>query len=122
MTEGRAETQSTFIDPDGKEHPVIYDWVIQDGDKIKKFSVRIVSSNNERLDYIAINPNTQKEVRLGATHWVKVYRSLLNKEPPYDLSKKVEAYYKIREQKAKELAVKKNPIYSPLEDPEPIAA
>lgn len=122
MTEITPETIPTFTNPDGKEHPVIYNWITGSGSQIRKFSVRIVSSNNERLEYMAINPTTQKEVMLGATHWANIYRSLLNKEPPFDLDRRVDLYYRIRAQKTKEGTTKNDPPYSPFDEPEQIAA
>jgi|SRR3990167_11557510 len=122
MTELGIKTEPTFTNPDGKEYPVMFNWTTNRGSEIKKFCVRIVNSNNERLEYMAINPTTQKEVRLGTTQWALIYSSLLNKEPPADLNRRVSLYYKIREHKAMELVAKGNTIYSPFDEPEQIAA
>lgn len=122
MTEVTVITEPIFTNPDGREYPVMYSGTTQSGGEIKTFSVRVVSSDNEKLEYMAINPLTQKEVKLGATHWNNIYRTLLNREPPPDLSRRVKLYYQIKEQKSKELAEKNNLIYSPFENPEQIAA
>lgn len=122
MTEVHTETQPTFINPDGKENPVFFSWTTKRGTQIVTRKVRIVNSGEGIFDYAAINPKTGKEVRLGDVQWVQVYYSLLNKQPPEELTKRVRQYYKIREQKAKEKAKKENLQYAPFDDLEPAAA
>lgn len=118
MTETTTEVnRQKFKNPDGRVHPVFHSIIVNDKGRDINRTVQIVESNNGNLAYIAIDPQTQKEVRMGAVQWNEVYRSLLNKEPPQDLSDRVKRYYEIKARETAKKARLANPIYSPFEDP-----
>ena len=116
MTESTIEIQTKSTNPDGREHPVFFDQVTKTHKGIQNRRLRIVASNNQRFDYKAIDPQTGREISLGATQWISVY-ALLDKEPPNDLAERVRQYYEIKKRQDREKARKSNPIYSPHEDP-----
>jgi len=104
MTETQTDIEPRFRNPDGREHPVNYDRTVlkKDGSLKSRSRVRIIDNDDLKImSYKAINPETGKEVKLGAVDWVKVY-ALLDHLPPNNLARRVEQYYIIKERKTRE--------------------
>ena len=108
-------SQEIGLNPDGRLNPVFYEKIIirQDG-TIERKRIRIVGTDIAVFPYKAVDPETGNEVPLGKNQWVEVYRGLLNKEPPDDLSQRVAKYHRIRLAKEKERLRKNTPIETPF--------